>query len=46
VADHHFDTNVFEVVWGCAAAFTGDIIVRSGDGQEAIKTEWIPTACD
>jgi hypothetical protein len=46
VADRHFDTSVFEVEWGCAAAFTGDIIVRSGDGQEAMKTEWIPTACD
>jgi len=46
VSDHTFDTNVFEIEWGCRAAFTGDIIVRSGDGQEVKTTEWIPVPAE
>ncbi|MCK4831951.1 MAG: hypothetical protein KAS81_04250, partial [Anaerolineales bacterium] len=43
VLDRVYYTSRFEFVYGCQADFTGDIIVRSGDGQVAATTEYIPT---
>jgi hypothetical protein len=48
VLDRVYYASRFEFVYGCQAAFTGDIIVRSGDGQVAMVTEFIPVpaGCD
>ena len=42
VLDRVYYVSRFEFVYGCQAAFTGDIIVRSSDGQVAATTEYIP----
>ncbi|NOR82711.1 MAG: PDZ domain-containing protein [Ardenticatenales bacterium] len=48
VLDRVYYTSSFEFVYGCQADFTGDIVVRSGDGQVSMITQHIPvpTGCD
>ncbi len=41
VAGQTFNTEVFEIEWGCGASFVNEIIVRSGDGQRASKNQYV-----